>query len=336
MTDLNNDSPEQEAPKIESKPEHTIGSLLQKARNEKGLKKEDVAKALNLRITLIEEIEADDFSNTASTTYAKGYIKNYARLVAADPFLIQECIDAQLGLEKSPTMQSFSRKTTREAADNRLTWITYIIVIVLIGMFGFWWAQKSSFFSELTDLSKPTLEEQRLTETTPHTSVDTANVKTDAEQEANHSEFATDVALSPKQPQELEPQTTSANTDKSTPEQQSSPTQKIDDAPAAALTQPTTNSVENSNTETKVTAALTEINLQLTESCWIKLEDATGKVLILGEKKAGYNKIVSGKAPFNAVFGAPQAVQLTLNNQKVDLSYLPKSRVARLTLPLGQ
>ena len=79
---------------------------------------------------------------------------------------------------------------------------------------------------------------------------------------------------------------------------------------------------------------LTEINLQLTENCWIKLEDATGKVLILGEKKAGYNKTVAGEPPFKAVFGAPQAVKLSLGNEVVDLSHLPKSRVARLTLPL--
>ena len=323
MNDLTNNEPEVETTADEIKPEHTIGSLLQKARSEKGLSKEDVAKALNLRLALITDLENDDFSNTASTTYAKGYIKNYARFVAADAIQVQQCIDFQLGVDKSPTMQSFSRKTTRDAADNRFTWVTYLIVIVLIGMFVFWWAQKSSLFSGLTDLSKPSQEEQQLlTSEQPH-------VK-QPEMAADASEANTEEQKTITEPESQNP----AHTDSSVNSQQVEPAKEI--TPVQSETATLEQAAEPTKTETAPTAqlALTEINLELTENCWIKLEDATGKVLILGEKKAGYNKTVSGTAPFKAVFGAPRAVNISLNGEKVDLSHYPKTRVARLTLPL--
>ena len=319
MNDLKNNEPELEATLEDVKPEHTIGSLLQKARNEKGLSKEDIAKALNLRLALVTDLENDDFSNTASTTYAKGYIKNYARFVAADAILVQQCIDYQLGVDKSPSMQSFSRKTTREAADNRFTWVTYLIIIVLIGMFVFWWAQKSSFFSGMIDLSKPTKEEQRLTTEPP-----TQNLEILAPAPVSH----TDEGKAPEQPsiENTEPKTPVEHTQANTETEPQAETQQVQ----------VTQVIEQATTENTPTAqlALTEINLELTENCWIKLEDATGKVLILGEKKAGYNKTVSGTAPFKAVLGAPQAVKLSLNGESIDLSHYPKSRVARLTLPL--
>ncbi len=335
MNDLKNEMPEDEAPVEVTRPEHTIGSLLQTARKEKGLSKENVSKTLNLRITLIDEIEADDFSNTASTTYAKGYIKNYARLVSADPFLIKECIEFQLKVDNSPTMQSFSRKTTREATNNRLTWISYIIFIVLIGMFVFWWAQKSSFFSELTDLSKPSQEEQRVPSQNEGSVLPASTNDTSAT--ANIDTSSTELTL---QPQTKLENTASVDAPVGINEQKNDiktpqePLDSEDENVATSDANPAEITVQTSNTTTQVTASLTEINLQLTENCWIKIEDATGKVLILGEKKAGYNKTVSGTPPFKTTFGAPQAVKLALNGEKLDLSYLPNSRVAHITLPL--
>ncbi len=312
MNDLNNNEPETEANFEELKPEHTIGYLLQTARKEKGLSEEDIAKALNLRLALIADIENDDFSNIASTTYAKGYIRNYTRFVGADAIQIQQCVDYQLGVDKSPAMQSFSRKTARDAADNRLTWVTYLIVVVLIGMFVFWWAQKSSFFSELTDLSQPTKEEQRPApgESAPQRETQAPAPDADHKEAANGSTALNSAEIKQADTSEhprVEPVKVT--------ETQAIGQVNTENAPASEIT-------------------LTEINLELTENCWIKLEDATGKVLILGEKKAGYNKTVSGAAPFKAVFGAPRAVKLSLNGENIDLSHYPKSRVARLTLPL--
>ncbi|WP_153913317.1 helix-turn-helix domain-containing protein, partial [Shewanella sp. TC10] len=135
----------------------TAGMLLRTAREAKGLSVDAVATQLHLRPSVIEDIENDIFDNIASATYARGYAKNYAKYVEADAEAIQQCLAQQLP-DETAAMQSFSRKTTREARDSRLTIVTYLIILALLALLVVWWVQKDSLLSGI-DLSKPTAEE---------------------------------------------------------------------------------------------------------------------------------------------------------------------------------
>mgnify|MGYP003651231206 CR=1 FL=1 len=136
----------------------TAGAILKAAREAKGLSLETVATQLHLRPKIINDLENDIFVNIASTTYVRGYIKNYARVVNADINQIQQCLSHQLPEIVAPAMQSFSRKTTHQARNSRLNLVTYLIVAVLIAMLVLWWVQKSSLLTNV-DLSQPTVEE---------------------------------------------------------------------------------------------------------------------------------------------------------------------------------
>ncbi|MBB1383650.1 helix-turn-helix domain-containing protein, partial [Shewanella sp. SR41-2] len=136
----------------------TAGAILKAAREAKGLSLETVATQLHLRPKIINDLENDIFVNIASTTYVRGYIKNYARVVNADINQIQQCLSHQLPEIVAPAMQSFSRKTTHQARNSRLNLVTYLIVAVLIAMLVLWWVQKSSLLTNI-DLSQPTVEE---------------------------------------------------------------------------------------------------------------------------------------------------------------------------------
>ena len=63
----------------ESTPNVTLGSVLKTAREQMGLSIAETAVKLHLRPGIVENLEADDFSNIASSTYVRGYVKNYAR-----------------------------------------------------------------------------------------------------------------------------------------------------------------------------------------------------------------------------------------------------------------
>ena len=136
----------------------TAGAILKAAREAKGISIETVATQLHLRPKIISDIENDIFTNIASTTYVRGYIKNYARFVNADINQIQQCLSHQLPDIVAPTMQSFSRKTTHQARNSRLNLVTYLIVAVLIALLVLWWVQKSSLLTNV-DFSTPTVEE---------------------------------------------------------------------------------------------------------------------------------------------------------------------------------
>ena len=62
----------------------SIGQLLKTAREAMGFSYEDIAAQLNLRVTLIQEIEKDNFEGISALTYVRGYLKNYASKVGVD------------------------------------------------------------------------------------------------------------------------------------------------------------------------------------------------------------------------------------------------------------
>ncbi len=72
----------------------SIGKRLSKAREEKGQSIEDVAHVTHIHSTIIREIENDDFSNFASTGYAKSFLKQYGNHLDVD------VSDAIAGLER--------------------------------------------------------------------------------------------------------------------------------------------------------------------------------------------------------------------------------------------
>ncbi|MFB2659280.1 RodZ domain-containing protein [Shewanella mangrovisoli] len=146
------------ASEAESTPDVTLGTVLRTAREQMGLSIADTAVKLHLRPGIVENLEADDFSNISSSTYVRGYVKNYARMLGVDNALIEACLARQVPLVTQPAMQSFSRKTTYQARDTKLKWLSFFIVIVLLGLFVLWWMQRTTLVTHV-DVSQPTAEE---------------------------------------------------------------------------------------------------------------------------------------------------------------------------------
>ncbi|MCE9679224.1 DUF4115 domain-containing protein [Shewanella sp. AS1] len=282
-----------------------LGELLKTAREAKGLSVGQIAQQLHLRPSIVAAIELDDFSEIASATYVKGYVKNYARLVDVD----KEAIDAALAfyfpVVSAPTMQSFSRKTTHEARDGRLMLATYLIIFVLLALLVVWWLQKSAQVSGV-DMSQLTAEEVA-----------------ELEQESQRQQLLTDDGQIPSKDGTAEAQTGIE------------PMQEVEQEEQAP--EPDTSAAE-SDAEAQTLTAANELphdvllRMELTADCWIKITDAVGKTLVNDLKVGGSAINVAGQEPFEVILGAPQALTMTINGENVDLTKYPKGRVARLTL----
>jgi len=332
----------------------TLGTLLKDAREKMGLSIQDAAVKLHLRPRIIEDIEADNFTNIASSTYVRGYVKNYARMVSADAALIEACLVRQVPVVTEPAMQSFSRKTTYQASDTRLTWLSIFIVIVLLGSLVVWWMQKTTLLSTI-DVSQPTAEEvAAVNQTLPG---DVLLTETDASQQL--TEIAANGSMSIDGPIK--------DTDASTIDVSTGPTdnnysqtadtsnedggsaiaaatgpqaaatvaqQPVAQQPVATATpSPASTSPATSVNTLVAVAGQSIIDVQLTGDCWINIVDAKGKALVDGVKGAGAAVQVSGVPPFKIILGAPHVATLSLDGQMVSLADFPKGRVARLTLP---
>lgn len=75
----------------------TVGVMLREARIAKGLTPADVERATKIREKYIRALEADDFRQLPSPSYAKGFVRNYAEF---------------LGLSSDAIMAFFRRQTT--------------------------------------------------------------------------------------------------------------------------------------------------------------------------------------------------------------------------------
>ncbi|MGI2179389.1 RodZ domain-containing protein [Shewanella frigidimarina] len=301
----------------------TAGAILKAAREAKGLSLETVATQLHLRPKIINDLENDIFVNIASTTYVRGYIKNYARVVNADINQIQQCLSHQLPEIVAPAMQSFSRKTTHQARNSRLNLVTYLIVAVLIAMLVLWWVQKSSLLTNI-DLSQPTVEEIAAESNMPEPqqiirsgSVQSSGNGLDNEGNVSATDVANQAAI------EAEDKLIQTAQDAATASQS---------LPASSVVE-STNIVSSSTADTSLASAESVLTIELTGDCWVNVTDANGKVMVDGVKNAAQRIEVRGIKPFKVILGAPQVASISLDGNNVSLAEFANGRVARLTLP---
>ncbi len=361
------------ASEAESTPDVTLGTVLRTAREQMGLSIADTAVKLHLRPGIVENLEADDFSNISSSTYVRGYVKNYARMLGVDNALIEACLARQVPLVTQPAMQSFSRKTTYQARDTKLKWLSFFIVIVLLGLFVLWWMQRTTLVTHV-DVSKPTAEElAAANQTLPG---DVLLTETDASQRlseiAVNGSMATDGPVKDTDESTIDPnmndtaameaeQTPAANSAMNASESNTALTNNAPNSAASntvavpsatqnaatnaapvqnqtASNAPATNTAVTNTASTAqaipVAAGQSSITIELTGDCWINIVDAKGKAIVDGVRGAGANIQASGVPPFKVILGAPTVVStFTVDGKAISLAEFPKGRVARLTIP---
>ena len=73
----------------------TVGLRLRSARESAGLTVADGASATGMRASIIEAMEADDFSLCGGAVYARGQLRMMAPIIGLDPDEIAEYFDSQ-------------------------------------------------------------------------------------------------------------------------------------------------------------------------------------------------------------------------------------------------
>jgi cytoskeletal protein RodZ len=63
----------------------SVGQYLQKLRVEKGMSVEEVSRSTRVPISSVERIEADRFGELPGEVFVRGFLRSYARAVAAPP-----------------------------------------------------------------------------------------------------------------------------------------------------------------------------------------------------------------------------------------------------------
>jgi len=292
------------------------GQMLAEARQNVGMSIEDVAQRLNFTQSLVKNIEADDFNPTLPATFIRGYLKNYAKLVGISEKDILASYDL-LGIAQlqCAEMQSFSRITKKQAANSRLMWFSYLIVIVLVGLTILWWLQDVK-----PEIAAPLTHKTELKAVKQQASTESPN--------AASSQPPTTNAATP------EPLTGSSDQLK---------TIASDTASQLPITNKAVNSVthelanhnqEAQSVNTQPASPISNVVFTFTGDCWVNIYDHTGARIAWGIKKAGYVMTIKGEAPFSITLGKPELVSIMFDQQAVDMSKFNAGNIAKFTLPL--
>ncbi|MFQ2777747.1 RodZ domain-containing protein [Aeromonas caviae] len=286
------------------------GQLLRNAREQLGWTREQVASRIHLRLTLIAAIEADTYDKHTSHTFIRGYLRAYAKLVGIPEETILAAYE-KLGLTPPDNidMQSFSRRSRQQANDSRLKVVTWLVILVLIGLSVAWWWQSTARRSAGDDALAAT--EMSATVNTPE-----ANVAP-----------AVEVA---------EPVLPAASDAMSTQVLVSGATATLPvvatDASAAVPTD-VSGAVSTAESTTTEPAKAPQLKMSFTADCWLDVKDANGKTLFSGLKKANDELVLEGPEPLRFIIGAPMAVNLEYQGKSFDMSRYNNGRTARFSLP---
>lgn len=298
------------------------GQILSEARKKLSLSTEDVAKKLNFKISLVDNIEQDIFDQTLPSTYNRGYLRSYAQLVKVDINDVLSAYD-MLGvaeLQRSE-MQSFSNLTEKQAEHSRLMWFSYFIVAILCGLLIMWWWQEPKQSVEDNSVA------EKVASSLPTLSTDTQKL--------------TQVAPTIDSPRSIENHNETINTESS----QQSTTESITAADIDSLNHENSISTESmaedeSNApevqpdDGAVSAEISTAVFTFSGDCWVNIYDATGERIAWGVKKSGYVMTISGEAPLKVTLGRPELATIVFNDESVDLSSFSEGNVAKFTLPM--
>ena len=313
----------------------TTGARLRNAREQLGLSQQAVAERLCLKVSTVRDIEEDKAPADLASTFLRGYIRSYARLVHIPEEELLPGLEKQAPIRpaKVAPMQSFSLGKRRKKRDGWLMTFTWLVLFVVVGLTGAWWWQNHK------------AQQEEIT-----TMADQSSAELNAGKEgAQNVPLDTSAAASPDTTSAVE---NGAVTDSAPAQQDTAAAQ----APAADAQQNAVVAPSQANVDTATTAPATAAPLptdqagvttpaadpnalvmNFTADCWLEVTDATGKKLFSGMQRKDGNLNLTGQAPYKLKIGAPAAVQIQFQGKPVDLSrFIRTNQVARLTLNAEQ
>ncbi|EKY3088359.1 cytoskeleton protein RodZ [Cronobacter dublinensis] len=320
---------------------HTTGERLRLAREQLGLSQQVVAERLCLKVSTVRDIEEDNAPADLASTFLRGYIRSYARLVHVpeEELLPMLAKQAPVRTAQVAPMQTYALGKSRKKRDGWLMSFTWLVLFVVVGLTGAWWWQNHKAQQE--EIS--TMADQSSAELSQNAASSPQSVPLNTDTPADASQ---EQATPPADLPSGDAQATTANTPQPTP--MPSPTtasqQPVVVPPSQASTDTAAQQQNAAQSQLPVgqasTAAAANGNalvMNFTADCWLEVTDATGKKLFSGLQRKDTNLNLTGEAPYRLKIGAPSAVQIQYQGKPVDLSrFIRTNQVARLTLNAEQ
>lgn len=332
------------------------GETLRQARESNGWSLAEVALKLNLTVNSLSNLEAGAFDKLPGHTFARGYIRAYAKLLGMDQTVLVQQFDQSTGTDsQGSNVHSLGRiEEPVRVSHTILRIVSLLLLIAVIGGGFVWWQdQTSSRTKDLTTLAPEHVEVEGADGTTQIHPLDEPEDQAVAQGQAEgttalalpQAETSAEAPAAAEAPAPTAPAPTPATPAHSTAPVVAAPahstasavTTPLSPAPTAPVvsTPPASASVTPTIPPPAAVAPVAgqgQVQLQFTADCWTQVTDGTGKVLLSGLKRKGENVSVSGKPPFSVRLGFARGAQVSYNGQVVDVAPFTSGETARLKL----
>ncbi|KAA0946912.1 MULTISPECIES: RodZ family helix-turn-helix domain-containing protein [unclassified Pseudomonas] len=316
------------------------GETLRQARESNGWSLADVALKLNLTVTSLGNLETGAFDKLPGHTFARGYIRAYAKLLGIDQTVLVQEFDQFTGTDsQGSNVHGLGRiEEPVRVSHTILRIVSLLLLIAVIGGGFVWWQDQTSLRSkdvvsnamehvevesadgttQIHPLDEP--EDQAVVQgqTAPEGQ---ANLDLQAGQSA--AEASADPAAIAAAPAPAAPATSPAPTH--TP---AAPVQAPATTAPVAPVAPTV----AAPTAPALVAGDGRVQITYLSDCWTQVTDGNGKVLFSGLKRKGDTFDQGGKPPLTLRLGFARGAQVAYNGQPVDLAPFTSGETARLKL----
>ena len=303
----------------------SVGATLAAAREEQQRSLESVAADLHLQPAIVRAIEHGDEAQLPVSTFLRGYVRSYARLLGLD----DTSLTAQLPVLDQHRPAPLKRVGLRRRSSVALprgkwfVWSLGLAAVAVMIVYGVpkverLWSQRISA-PESDQLRLPLAGSQQAQEPAESVLLPAPNevavsepsaVKTEV---AETAQTATLSAVDEPETEEVEAQ--------SEPEPRSDADVQADEdkkqpQPREAASQ---------------TAGPAVIKMRFLEDSWVEME-ANGRKLVVGTQPAGSERTVRAEPPVQLLLGNAPGVEITYRGEAVDVASYQRGKVARLTL----
>lgn len=310
------------------------GDTLRQARESNGWSLAEVALKLNLTTTSLGNLEAGAFDKLPGHTFARGYIRAYAKLLGIDQAALVQQFDQFTGTDsQGSNVHGLGRiEEPVRVSHTILRIVSLLLLIAVIGGGFVWWQDQAS--QRTKDMTSNAMEHVEVESADGTTQIHPLDEPED--QAVVEGQAVPEAPLATEQPlTEAAPAAPAANAAVPAPAVPAAPAHTpVAPAQAPVTTAPVAPATPAMSPPTTPALIAGDGRVQITfvADCWTQLTDGNGKVLFSGLKRKGDTLEQGGKPPLTLRLGFARGAQVAYNGQPVDVAPFTSGETARLKL----
>ncbi|MCK3864301.1 RodZ family helix-turn-helix domain-containing protein [Pseudomonas sp. B329] len=306
------------------------GETLRQARESNGWSLAEVALKLNLTSTSLANLEAGAFDKLPGHTFARGYIRAYAKLLGIDQAVLVQEFDQFTGTDaQGSNVHGLGRIEEPTRVSHTILRIVSLLLLVAVvgGGFVWWQDQASQRNKDLTSNAMEHVEVESADGTTQIHPLDEPEDQAVAEGQA-----APQVPATAEQPASQVGTTPADTAVVQAPVTPAAPVVQAPAAPATPAPAAPAAPAMSPPTTPALIAGDGRVQITFIADCWTQVTDGNGKVLFSGLKRKGDTLDQGGKPPLTLRLGFARGAKVAYNGQPVDVAPFTSGETARLKL----